>query len=342
MPGFDRGWDDGFTDHKGIKMKKAENKQIAIYQTSTGALELKTDIAKETIWATQAQIAEVFRVERSVITKHICNILKDKELDEKQVCAKFAHTAADGKTYNVQHYNLDIILAVGYRTNSGRAISFRQWATKILKEHIVNGYTINKKRIAKNYDSFIKAVENVRALLPSASSIDNASILELIKFFADTWFSLAAYDKNSFNKGKITRRKVNLAAAELSVGVAQLKMDLKKKGEASDLFALERGGSSLEGILGNVMQTFGGKDLYPSLEEKAAHLLYFIVKNHPFADGNKRSGAFAFVWFLRRTGRLNIAQLTPSALTALTLLIAESHPKDKDKMTGLVAMLLSV
>lgn len=313
---------------------------MVIYQASGGAIELRGDISKETIWATQAQIADVFGVERSVITKHIRNILKDKELDQDQVCAKFAHTADDGKTYQVQFYGLDVILAVGYRTNSARAIDFRKWATKTLRQYIVNGYAINKKKIAKNYDSFMLAVDSVRALLPAGSKVDTESILELIKTFADTWFSLSAYDKSNFGEGKITKRKVVLAAGDLTAGIAELKARLIKKGEAGELFALERHGSSLTGIIGNVMQTFGGKDLYPSLEEKAAHLLYFVVKNHPFADGNKRSGAFAFVWFLRRTGILDIRRLTPQALTALTLLIAESHPKDKEKMTGLVAMLL--
>ena len=322
-------------------MKEKDNKdRLVIYQGVTGSLELRADIAKETIWATQAQIADVFSAERSVITKHIRNILKDKELARNQVCAKFAHTASDRKVYDVQFYNLDVILAVGYRTNSARAIAFRQWATKTLREHIIKGYTINRKRIAKNYGSFIKAVESVRALLPASSKVEPSDIIELIKMFAGTWFSLAAYDQGSFGKGKVTRKRVALAAGELAAGIGALKEELKRKGEASDLFALERGGSSLEGIFGNVMQTFGGRDLYPNLEEKAAHLLYFIVKSHPFADGNKRSGAFAFIWFLRRTGRLNPAQITPAALTALTLLIAESHPKDKEKMTGLVAMLL--
>ncbi|MBU1616408.1 MAG: virulence RhuM family protein [Candidatus Margulisbacteria bacterium] len=320
--------------------KKTSNNQIAIYQSPGGALELKADAGKETIWATQAQIAGIFGIERSVITKHISNILKDKELNQKQVCANFAHTAEDGKIYQVQFYNLDVVLAVGYRTNSPRAIEFRRWATKILHEYIVRGYSINRKRIVRNYGSFMRAVESVRAILPPESQVDTASILELINLFADTWFSLAAYDKGSFGKGKITRKKAVLAAADLSTGIAELKAQLFKKGEASELFALERGRGSFEGIVGNVMQTFGGKDLYPNIEEKAAHLLYFIVKNHPFVDGNKRSGAFAFVWFLRRMGRLNVTRLTPAALTSITLLIAESHPKEKEKMVGLVAMLI--
>jgi prophage maintenance system killer protein len=317
--------------------KKIINNQIAIYQGPTGALELKADAGKETIWATQAQIAGIFGIERSVVTKHISNVLSSGEMSTKSNVQKMHIPNSDKPT---AFYSLDIILSVGYRTNSIRAIEFRRWATKILHEYIVNGYSINRKRIVKNYGSFVKAVEGVRALLPPEPRIDTASILELVKLFADTWFSLAAYDKGSFGKGKTTKKKVVLAAADLSEGIAELKAQLLRKGEASNLFALERVGSSLEGIVGNIMQTFGGKDLYPSMEEKAAHLLYFIVKNHPFADGNKRSGAFAFVWFLRRTGKLNLARLTPAALTAITLLIAESNPKEKEKMVGLVAMLI--
>jgi len=321
-------------------MKKKINNEMIIYQSSNGSIELKGDMKKETIWATQAQIAEVFDIERSVATKHIRNIVKDGELEEKKVCAKFAHTADDGKTYQVQFYNLDIILAVGYRANSKKAIDFRTWATKTLRTHIVKGYTINPARIKKNYAEFLTAVDKVKALLPAHVKPDTESILELIKVFADTWLSLDAYDKEKFIKGKTTKKKVSLTAGKLSTAIEELKIQLVKKSEATDIFARERKTGSVEGIIGNVMQSFGGKEVYPSLEEKAAHLLYFMVQNHPFVDGNKRSGAFSFVWFLNQCGVLNMAEITPAALTALTILIAESNPKEKEKMIGLVVMLL--
>lgn len=146
-------------------------KEIAIYQNKSGAIEFKGDFEKETLWASQEQIAGLFEVERSVITKHIRNIINDKELDKNSVCAKFAHTAADRKTYQVQYYNLDIILAAGYRTNSSKAIQFRQWATKTLRQHILKGYTINKKQIAKNYNEFLKAVDGIKNLLPGGNQI---------------------------------------------------------------------------------------------------------------------------------------------------------------------------
>jgi prophage maintenance system killer protein/prophage antirepressor-like protein len=317
-------------------MKKIK-KDIVIYQASSGAIELRGDLNKETIWATQNQIAEVFGIERSVATKHIKNLFISSEISEKSNVQKM-HIANSDKPVNF--YSLDVILAVGYRANSGRAIEFRKWATKVLREHITKGYTINPSRIKKNYDEFISAVEKVKLFLPVSIKSDTESILELVKVFADTWFSLDAYDREIFSKGKATKKKIKVTAGELMSAIAELKAELLKNKEATDIFARERKAGSIEGIIGNVMQAFGGKDLYPSIEEKAAQLLYFVVKNHPFFDGNKRSGAFSFVWFLKRCGILDISRLTPAALTALTLLIAESNPKNKEKMTGLVVMLL--
>ena len=234
---------------------------------------------------------------------------------------------------------MDAILSVGYRVNSKQATQFRIWATKILRQHLVEGYTINKKRIGQNYKKFMQAVADIKALLPTNNRVRNNDILELINAFAGTWFSLDAYDNNTFPPVGSTKKKVVFNANELSGALQELKQDLIKKKQASDLFGQERSKNSIEGIIGNVFQRVFGKDVYPSAEKKAAHLLYFIIKNHPFIDGNKRSGAFSFIWFLRHTGLLR-ASLTPEALTALTLLIAESNPKDKDKMVGVVLLLL--
>lgn len=312
--------------------------RIIIYQTKAGAIELHADVATETFWATQAQIAKIFNIERSVATKHIGNILKDKEVDGKRNVQKM-HIANSDKA--VTFYSLDVVLAIGYRANSGRAIKFRQWATKTLRSHIVKGYTINKKRLAKNYDAFLKAVEEVKMLLPSGGVVDAVSAMELVKMFASTWLSLDAYDKSNLPKSGATKREVEFTAEEIKTALQKLKHELMSKGEATGFFGSERGGQSVSGIIGNIFQTFGGKDVYSTVEEKAAHLLYFMVKNHPYVDGNKRSGAFAFVWFLRQAGILNPARLTSEALTALTLFVAESDPKDKDKMIGLVLLLLN-
>lgn len=320
--------------------KKQEQKNIVIYQGKSGAIELRGDFRKDTVWATQAQIADLFCNERSVVTKHIRNILKDKELDEKSVCANFAHTGSDGKTYQVQFYNLDVVLSVGYRTNSKIAIEFRKWATKTLKEHITKGYTINRKQIGRNYDSFMKSVNDVQALLPEHIALDPKTILELIKEFSSTWMSLDAYDKEKLTPIGTTKKSIKLDGIELIEAIMNLRTELLKKGEATDIFAQERETGSVKGIVGNVMQSFGGKSVYKTLEEKAAHLLYFMIKNHPFVDGNKRSGAWAFIWFLRKTKIKGSRNINPNALTALTLLIAESNPKKKDQMVALVTQML--
>jgi len=315
--------------------------EIAIYQAKNGAIELRGDITNETVWATQAQIAEVFNIERSVVTKHINNILNSKELDIKSVCANFAHTADDGKTYQVKYYNLDVILSVGYRTNSAKAIRFRQWATKTLRTYIVNGYLINKNHIAENYENFLKDINEIKSLLPTNSTIEPSDTIELITLFADTWLSLDAYDKDLLPKGKLTKKKVDLTTDKIIKGLLDLKNELIYKSETTDIFGTEINRGTLSGIIGNVMQSFNGQALYQSAEEKAAYLLYFIIKDHPFVDGNKRSGAFVFIWVLKQTGILDIQKLTPSVLTTLTLLVAESNPSDKDKVIKLVINLIS-
>lgn len=322
------------------KVSASPNTGLVVYQTKSGALELKGDFKHETVWATQAQIAEVFETERSVITKHIKNILTSGELDEKAVCANFAHTAGDGKIYTVQHYALDMIISVGYRVNSKTATLFRQWATKTLREHLVKGYTLNKKVILKNYDQFMKNVADIQVLLPEHVTLDPKGILELVKEYAVTWSKLDAYDRDALIQEGVSKKKIKVDAGELLSAVETLKDELIRKGEATDIFAQERAKGNAEGILGNVMQSFGGKDAYATLEEKAAHLLYFMVKNHPFIDGNKRTGAFTFIWFLRRAGVRGAKHINPTGLTAITLLIAESDPMQKEKVVALVVELL--
>jgi prophage antirepressor-like protein len=319
---------------------------IILYQGKDGAIELREDFHMETIWASLDQIASLFERDKSVISRHIKNIFTEGELAEKVVVAKNAtttpHGAMSGKTQTRQvvFYNLDMILSVGYRVNSKTATKFRQWATKTLKKHITEGYTINPTRIEKNYEEFLKAVEDVKKLLPSGTDFGASETLELIKLFAGTWFSLDAYDKSSLPKSGASKKQVEFTAEELIKGLTELKLDLISKKEATHLFAEEKQEGNLAGIVGNVFQSAFGQDAYSTLEEKAAHLLYFIIKNHPFNDGNKRSGAFAFVWFLRKAQLLDTSRLSPEALTTLALLIAESNPKEKERMVGLVLLLL--
>ena len=320
--------------------KKQTKNNIVIYQAKNGAIELRGDISRETIWATLDQIAEVFGRDKSVISRHLKNIFKEGELYRNSVVAKNATTAADGKTYQVEYYNLDAILSVGYRVNSKTATLFRQWATKTLREHLTKGYTLNRKRIAQNYDAFMKSVGDIQALLPEHIMLDPKNVLELIKEFASTWVSLDDYDKGALTLIGSTKKSVKLTGSELSDAIASLRSELIKKGETTEIFAQERKRGSIEGIVGNVMQSFGGKAVYATIEVKAAHLLYFMVKNHPFTDGNKRSGAFAFVWFLRKMKVKTARNINPGALTALTLFIAESDPKKKDQMVALVTQML--
>lgn len=292
---------------------------MLVFQTKQGALQLKADRNQETIWASQAQMAELFGVNPQAITKHIANIYRDNELRENGTCSKMEQVQSEGKRSirrQVKFYNLDVMIAVGYRINSVTGTRFRQWATKTLRQYITEGYVVDAKRIEHNYDAFMDAVKKVQAVLPKAAAVDSTSVLELVQLFADTWFSLDAYDKEQLSPKRVSKQRIALTAAELMESVAVLKVELMKKGEATEHFAQPRTGQSVEGIVGNVMQSFGGKAVYPTVEAKAAHLLYFMVKNHPFADGNKRSGAYAFVWFLEKARVLNPDRLSPTALTA--------------------------
>ena len=316
-----------------------------IFQTNNGSLELKTDSDIETIWASKKQISDIFEIDRSVVSKHIKKIFLENELDPKVVCAKFAHTTQHGAIKDkqqksiIEYYNLDIILAVGYRTNSKIATQFRQWATQTLKQHITKGFTINESRIQENKDLFLKTIEDLKLLTENVSQIESKDLLSLIESFSNTWFSLDKYDKSVFPTIG-TKQELLINATDLLDDILVLKRDLIQKNEATELFAQEKQQGSLQGILGNVYQTIFGQDAYETIEEKAAHLLYFIIKNHPFNDGNKRSGAFAFIWFLKKAGIQFEQKINPAALTALTLLIAESNPTEKDKMIGIVLLLL--
>ncbi|MEN9852461.1 MAG: hypothetical protein RI996_404 [Candidatus Parcubacteria bacterium] len=317
---------------------------VVLYKTRSGGVELRVDNTQETVWATQAQIAEVFGVTPQNITMHLRNIYEQSELEEKATCKESLQVQNEGKrqvTRKVKEYNLEVLIAVGYRINSVIGTKFRQWATQTLKQHITKGYTINKHTIGENWNEFTDAVETIKKILPKEyQALTSEQTLDLVSLFARTWLSLDAYDKSSLDLKKPTKRSVSFTAHELTLAITDLKVKLIKKGEATELFAVDRNKDSIESIVGSVMQSFGGAAVYPSVEEKAAHLLYFIVKNHPFADGNKRSGAFAFVWFLEKCKRLDIGKMSPEALTALTLLVAESDPMNKENVVKLIMKLI--
>lgn len=321
-------------------MKKETKNQIILYKTKDGKTEIEVNLENETVWLSQKQMAELFSKDVRTINEHIKNVFKEGELKQNSVIRKFRITASDGKSYETNFYNLDVIISVGYRVKSFNGTQFRIWATNVLKQYLIKGYTINRKQIGKNYETFLKAVEDVKKLLPAGGQMKAEDTLELMKAFASTWFSLEAYDKESLPKKGATKKQIKITADEISKTLLSFRAELIAKKEAGDLFGIERTKESVAGIVGNVFQTFGKKELYPTLEDKAAHILYFMVKNHPFVDGNKRSGAFAFVWFLKKARILDMRKITPEALTALTLLVAESNPKDKDRMIGIILLLL--
>lgn len=322
----------------------SEDKEFVIYQAANGAIELNSDVSNETIWANQKEIAQVFNVTPQNITIHLKRLFKEGELEESATCKDSLQVQTEGKrkvTRKVKIYNLDVIIAVGYRVNSVLGTRFRKWATQTLKQHIVQGYTINPSRIEKNLNMFLQAVDEVKALAENNQHLQTDNVLALVTAFAHTWFSLESYDEDTLPQQGKNNKAIRVEAAELYQAVAVLKQDLQEKNEATNLFAQEKNKGSLAGILGNIYQSAFGEDVYPTLEEKAANLLYFIIKNHAFNDGNKRTGAFAFIWFLQKAGIDFKGKVTPEALTSMTLLIAESDAGNKARMVGLVILLLT-
>ncbi len=326
-------------------MTTNEKSTIAVYQNERGAIALSVDTDEDTIWASQKQIAELFDVNIPTINEHLNNIYATDELEEDPTIRKFRIVQKEGSrdvTRDIKHYNLDVIISVGYRVSSRNATHFRRWATETLKAYIVEGFAINPTLIKKNQSRFIQAMEEMKQLAADAHYVGSSQVADLSVQFAKTWFSLDAYDKSELPTTGNVRKAVDLKASELHKDLKKLKTQLIAEGEATDLFAQEKNAGSFEGIFGNVFQSFGGQDVYPTLEEKAANLLYFVVKNHVFNDGNKRSGAYSFIWFLKEVELLNTQEISPQALTALTLLVAESDPKDKDRTIGLILLMLGV
>ena len=328
------------------KILNNEN-QILIYKTETGQYSVKVLLDGDTVWLTQKQMAELFGIERSVITKHVHNIFKQRELEKKTVCANFAHTATDNKTYQTTFYNLDMIIAVGYRVNAKRGTQFRIWATRTLKEHLFKGYTINQQRLA---ETGIKELENALQFIKRASSRhqltndETQGLLDVVAKYAKSWLLLKTYDENNLPKTQGQSPKFKLTYKYALNSISKLKEALIAKKEASNLFGNERE-YGLKAILGNLEQGFGSQELYPTLEDKAAHLLYFIIKDHPFSDGNKRIASLLFIHYLDKNNHLYKTNgetlINDNTLVALALLIAESEPKNKELMIALIKNLLA-
>ncbi|KTT12284.1 cytochrome C [Pseudomonas oryzihabitans] len=320
------------------------NSEIVIYQSDSGSISVKLE--RETVWLSLQQMAELFARDKSVISRHLRNVFAEGELERAAVVAKNATTAADGKTYQVEFFNLDAVLSVGYRVNSKQGTRFRQWASQVLKQHLTQGYTLNRERFEANARELEAALELVRktARAPELDSEGGRGLVEIVSRYTQTFLWLQRYDEGLLSEpaGSPGGELPSLASARQHL--QELKAQLMARGEASELFARERG-EGLAALLGNLQQSVFGEPAYPSLESKAAHLLYFVVKNHPFADGNKRSGAYLFVDFLHRNGRLLDAQGNPlindTGLAALTLLVAESAPAQKDTLIRLIMNMLA-
>ena len=334
--------------------KNQDNKgEILIYKSLDGKAALEVRLHDETLWLNLNQLSSFFGRDKSVISRHINNITKTGELKRDSTVAFFATVQDEGGRQierQIEYYNLDMIISVGYRVNSIRGTQFRIWATKILKDYIVKGYTLNQKRIKelkeKQLTEFEEAVSLIKKTIETKqlSSSETAGLLHVITDYANSWLLLQKYDEGKLEISRKTRSLFVFEYDDAVQAINELKKNLITKKEASDLFGIERG-EGLKSILGNISQTFGGEELYPSIEEKAAHLLYFIIKDHPFADGNKRIGSFLFIVFLARNKYLfkknGERKINDNALVALALLIAESAPKQKDIMIKLIMNFLA-
>lgn len=315
--------------------------EIVIYKAKDGHIELDVNLADETVWLSLTQMASLFGRDKSVISRHLNNVFKNKELDHNSVVAKFATTAADGKTYQVDYYNLDVIISLGYRVNSKEGIRFRQWTTSILKDHIIKGYTLRENRIAEcGIKELQQSIELLQKTLTRNELVNDigAETIQLIMSYAKTWHLLLAYDEDNLKLPKKGKPAISVLEYDTAKqAITALKTDLASRNEATALFGSERE-HGLEAILGNIEQTFGGEDLYKTTEERSANLLYFIIKDHPFSDGNKRIGCFIFLLYLKLQGK--VIKLNDNGLVALALLIAESNPSQKELMVKLIVNLL--
>ncbi|WP_404295664.1 RhuM family protein [Halomonas sp.] len=316
--------------------------QVQIFQSNDGVISLEVALEQETVWLSQAQMCELFGRERSVVTKHIRNVFREGELDKNSVCAKYAHTAPDGKTYQIEYYNLDVIISVGYRVKSLRGVQFRRWATSVLKKHLVQGYTLDRKRLVERGIEFEQAVVLLSRTLANQQLIEplGEQVLKVISDYARSWSLLQGYDEQSL--GEVSARQNDMRPLHLDdalAGIASLKRELMAKGEATELFGQMRG-DGLASALATIEQGFGDEFFYPNVASRAAHLLYFVIKNHPLADGNKRTGSFLFLWYLRLNQPLLARpverMVNDNTLVALALLVAESLPAQKELMIRLI------
>ncbi len=307
--------------------------EIVLFEAKDGSFAMPVQVKAETVWLTQAQMAQLFNKDRTVIGRHIRNAIADGEIDSETMCAKFAHMGKDAdQTYWTEAYNLDVIISVGYRVKSQRGVEFRRWATGVLKEYIVRGYALNRERL-KQLGQAVEVMKRV------SNSLDTEQVLDVVKTYSSALDLLDGYDHQTIAKPKARGRSVELSYEECRCFIDGMKFSAD-----SALFGNEKDGS-FKSALGAVYQSFGGKDLYPSAQEKAANLLYLVTKNHGFSDGNKRIAAGLFLYFLKRNRLLlrknGSKRIADHTLVALTVMIAESKPQEKEMMVNLVMTFLA-
>lgn len=319
--------------------KNLDTGKVVLYKNR-----IEVSLKDETVWLSQMHMCDLFDKNKRTISEHIRNIFKENELAEGSVVRKFRTTAKDGKSYNVAYYNLDVIISVGYRVKSQRGTQFRIWATNVLKQHLVDGYTINEKRLKKQEQKYGELKKTV-ALIGNVVQIENLpaetkGLVQILTGYTRALDILDAFDHETLKTPKGRRRSKYTMTYEDACAVIDA---LKKKFKGSDLVGLEKD-ASFKSSIGSIYQTVGGKDAYQTIEEKAAHLLYFVTKNHSFVDGNKRIAAALFVCFLERNGSLfrkdGNRMIDDNALVALTLMIAASNPHEKDSMVRVIMNLL--
>lgn len=321
--------------------------EILLYQSPDGSTHLEVSLYEETVWLTQSQLAELFDVKVPAISKHVQNILISRELDALATVSKMERVQIEGEREVKRSqvlYNLDMIVSIGYRVNSAKATRFRIWATKILKDHIVKGYTINEQRFREQADKLTEMRRTVELLTRTLTNQElvnetGKDVLRVITDYAYALNLLDRYDHGTLTIEDTTRKALHVIDYDEAIGIVT-----SMKGDFNGLFGIEKD-QGFKSALGAIYQTFGGEELYPSVEEKGANLLYFVVKNHAFSDGNKRIAAALFIYFLGTNGILyrpdGSKRLADNALVALTLLIAESRPNEKDTIAKVIVSLIN-
>ncbi|WP_298584064.1 virulence protein RhuM/Fic/DOC family protein [uncultured Prevotella sp.] len=321
------------------------NNSIEIYRSQDGSVQLNVKLENETVWLTQSQMAELFGRDRTVITRHINNCYKEGELDKNITCAKFAHMGKDqDQTYETTMYNLDVIISVGYRVKSIQGTRFRQWATSVLKQYLIKGYVINQQLKLDRYNELKNVVRLMGRAIGMQEKVTTDEYSGLFNVISDYVYALDTLDHYDYQSLSIQQTTKNEPFRATYDNAMEAINALKDKFGGSQWFANEKD-DSFKSSIGQIYQTFGGEELYPSVEEKAAMLLYLVVKNHSFSDGNKRIAAMLFLWFLNNNRVLYAEdghkRIADNTLVALTLMIAESRTEEKDAMVKVVVNLIN-